>query len=130
MKAQSKMVYFLSETHFFSKDQSLLVVNIVGPLTKKNMFIFRQCQEQIYRSRTKWVVLNFRDVPPEFDVEFLPLFDELRVILMEKAAQVRFSGLHPQLKQTLTEQKLVQQADLTNNLAEALQTFPVSHTTP
>ncbi len=127
MKLKSKLVYFLSETHFFSQNQSLLVVNLVGALTKKNMHVFQDCQRQIDQSTAKWIVINFKNASSEMDAEFIPLLDQLRLSIYKKMAQFKFSGLHPRLKECLLQMKLAHPDELAINLADALQTFPVAH---
>jgi len=106
----------------------MLVVNIVGALSKNNIVIFKQCQELIARSGSKCVILNFRDVPPSIDSEFFTIFDELKTAVQRRAGFIRFSGLCPDLRQVFLARKVAESSEVTNNLTEALQSFPMSHT--
>ncbi len=119
------MVYFISETQVTSKDQPLLVINFVGALTKSNLVEFEQCQEQVLGTKAKWIILNFRDVSAGIDTEVLAFFDRFRLQLKKKSTQVRFSGLHPDLKTLLLGKKMIHTEEIVNNLAEALQSFPL-----
>ncbi len=120
----SKLVYFFAETHYFSKDHSVLVVNIVGPLVKDNITTFEECGEEIFKSKSKWIILNFRDVSPDVDLAFLPLLGQLQKKIRGKPAHLRLSGLHPDIRKVLQDQNLVFPDELVNNLSDALKSLP------
>jgi len=122
-KTVSGLVYFLAETHYPSKG-AVLVVTIVGPLVKGNVSIFQDCVEAILKTSAKWAVINFRDVSPQIDSAYIPILDSLLNSIRDKPAHVRLSGLHPNLKETLKSAKVLLSEELSNNLAEALQSLP------
>ncbi len=120
----SNLVYFFSETHYFAKDFSILNVTLVGPLISKNLGIFETCVQEIIKLSSKCIIFNFRDVPPELDPNFLPIIESLMGHVRERPVQIRFSGLHPDIRRNFLEKKLVQEEEMTNNLADALNSIP------
>ena len=118
------LFYFISETHYFEKDYSVLGVTFVGPLIMKNAGTFQDCLKQIYQSTAKCVVLNFRDVPSEIAPEFLPLIHKLFATFREKPTFFRVSGVHPDLRKVFLEKGFLQPEELVNNLSDALNSLP------
>ena len=64
-QSYSRLMYFVSETHDFQKQQSVVVVNLVGPLVRENEAILQECIDGLGRSQARWLIFNFRDVPFE-----------------------------------------------------------------
>jgi len=123
-KSSKTLRYFLSEAHFYDKDYSILIVTLIGPVVEINASIFLECLNQISKASSKWVVVNFRDVPSHLDPSFLYLFSYLRETVRRKGAELKLSGLHPHLKKMLQENELVHPAEIENNLAEAIESLP------
>lgn len=117
-------MYFLSETHYFQQDYSVLIVTLVGPLTRKSEATFLQCLEEISKSTAKWVVLNFRDVPGDLDSSFLPLMGQFKEISQQKAMNFKLSGVHPHLRGVLKEHQLADPDQLVDNLADVISILP------
>jgi anti-anti-sigma regulatory factor len=120
-RPKKTLAYFISETHFYSKDYSLLVVNLVGSIAQETLPVLQECQEHIKNSASKFVILNFRDISQESDASILSLFDALQKAIRQRPVMLKFSGLHPQLRKILIAEKILAEEDLFNNLAEALQ---------
>lgn len=123
-KNHQRLIYFLAETHF-SEDHSVLVVSIVGPLVKENVATFRACFDEILKCTSKWVVLNFRDVTPTIDPTIMDVLNQLQSSIRQKPGLLRLSGLHPELRVVLSEKKIILPEEVQNNLAEALESFPI-----
>ncbi len=124
MKSKSNLTYLCHETHYFQKDHSILSITLFGTLQIKNSRIFEHCCEQILKSASKWVILNFRDVTPKIDPEFIPLVHQLFHSIRIRPARILLSGVHPQLKQVFQEKNLAHPEEFTNNLADALNKLP------
>lgn len=124
MKSSTDFFYFLSETHYFQKDYSVLGVTFVGTLTLTHRDAFQNCTEQVSKSLAKFVIFNFRDVTIQLDPNFLPLIQKLLITAREKPAFIRLSGVHPDLRKVFHEHKFVQEDELVNNLADALNSLP------
>jgi anti-anti-sigma regulatory factor len=110
----------MSETHFFSQDYSILVVNLVGVINQETSPILQECQREICKSNSKWIILNFRDISQEGVQSMIPILVELQKIIRQKPVTLRFSGLHPDLRTLLVQEKAISEEDLFNNLADAL----------
>ena len=126
MKAGSELIYFISETHYFSKDYSILNITLVGSLKKRNIDTFRSCVEQVSQSGAKCVIFNFRDVVPEttdLEDEVFALVKQLFMTIRERPALLRVSGVHPNLRPVFLAKSLVSAEEIVNNLADALQSF-------
>ena len=108
----------------------MLVVSIVGPLTKENQPIFKECNEEILKLSSKWIILNFRDVSPLVDLSYIELLDQLQKKIREKPAFLRLSGVHPELRKVLQEKQIVRPEELVNNLSEALSSLPPTKPNP
>src|SRR4051794_5613427 len=107
MTGQSNhLKYFLSETHYFERDYSILVVTLVGSLTEKNVPIFNQCIEQVSKSSAKWVIINFRDVPSGSDDTLIPSLRHMIDTVHKIPAGLRISGIHPQIRVKLESAEL------------------------
>lgn len=125
-KIQSPLRYFLSETHYFERDYSILVVTLVGPISEENIPIFLQCADQISKSTAKWVIVNFRDVPSILDKTLVPSLQKLLNLIRTRPAGLRLSGIHPQLRKVLEEQNIALEGEIASNFAEALDSLPIS----
>ena len=120
----SRLVFFTSESHFFLESYSVLSLTLVGSLTRENRLAFLECANQILQSDAKWIILNFRDVDEHFDPEYVQLLGDLVLSIRKKGSAARMSGLHPGIRRQLLERELVAPDELTNNLAEALESIP------
>jgi anti-anti-sigma regulatory factor len=120
-RKKATLVYFMSETHFFSKDYSILVVNLVGTINLDTASVLHDCQEQILKSTSKWVILNFRDVSPESDSNTYQILRQLRQAVHNRPVVLRIAGIHPDLKNSLIKNDILKEEELFNNLADALQ---------
>lgn len=122
-RKKEKLVYIISETHFFSKDYSIAVVNFVGEMTKETISILQICEEQISKLNSKWLILNFRDVSSTIDTRALEGLHQFHISIREKPGTLKLAGLHPTLKTIFLEKKLIDEQDIFNNLAEAIHTL-------
>jgi anti-anti-sigma regulatory factor len=119
--------YFISETHDFAKDYSVAVVTLVGSLSKETSPILLDCHEQLSRLKCKWIILNFRDTQQGIDSHALATLKSLQQTIREKPIILKFSGVHPDMRQVFLSEKIVIEEDLFNNLAEALQFTSALH---
>lgn len=126
-RSQPKRVlsYFISETHVFAQNYSVAVVTLVGSLSKETAAVLLDCHEQLSRLKAKWIILNFRDIVQGIDSSAIETLKELQRSIREKPTILKFSGLHPEMRQILLNEKIVVEEDLFNNLAEALQSTSV-----
>jgi anti-anti-sigma regulatory factor len=119
------LVYFLAETHSSSQKHSVLVATLIGSLVKRNAAIFRECMEEVIRSKSVFVVMNFRDVPGEIDPGFLHLLSDLRQSFQSGGITLKFSGVHPKLRGAFVEAGIARAGDFSDNLAGALEAVAV-----
>jgi anti-anti-sigma regulatory factor len=119
-KSKSSLIYFMSETHFFSQDYSVLVVNFVGSIDQQTLPIIHECRDEILKSKSKWIILNFRDISHQSDHLMIGTLDELKKMIQQNSVVLRLSGLHPTLRSLLVQEKIVDEESLFNNLADAL----------
>lgn len=113
------LTYFLTETHF-SSEHSVLVITLIGELTKENDYVLQECQQQVGQASAHWAILNFRDIVGKHDLECILALDQLFSIIRMKPCSVRFSGIHPRLKEVFLQKKLIHLDEVVNNLAEAM----------
>ncbi len=118
-----ELIYFLSETHHSTHQPAILVVHLVGPLSKFNEPIFQRCQDQIQQSKAIFLVINFRDVPPAIDPLFFVMLAAVRGFLEARSGMLRFSGVHPELKGLLLNHHIASQAEISDHLVDALKSF-------
>lgn len=119
-----RLVFFTSESHFFLQSFSVFSLTLIGSLKRENEQIFKDCVRQILASDAKWIILNFRDVDGSFDAPYVSWLGDLLSEIRKKSAAAKISGLHPELRKALVDRKLVNSDELTNNLAEALDSIP------
>ena len=117
--APSSLRYFIAE------QKSILVVSIVGSMVRENTGIMEEMLHQISEKSAKWIILNLRDVPPSNDRTVCPILAKLKKAARTRAACVRFTSVHPELRKFLESQGVVRPDEFSNNLAEALQTLLV-----
>ena len=125
-KSFSRLMYFISETHDFQKQQSVIVVNLVGPLVRENESILQECIDSLGRSQARWLIFNFRDVPFEsLSPGIANAFYEWQLEARKRGMGLRFSGLHPQLRDRFMNLGICSSDELVDNLAIALQTLSI-----
>jgi anti-anti-sigma regulatory factor len=123
LRNTQKLIYFFAETHYYSQDHSVLVVNIVGPLVKQNLTILQECANEIHTFKSKSIIINFRDVSPEVDPAALPIINTLYKTILQKPAELRLSGIHPTFRSILKEKLEGNPDHFTDNLAQALESL-------
>ncbi|MEK6705754.1 MAG: STAS domain-containing protein [Bdellovibrionota bacterium] len=112
----TKLEFFLAEKG------PILIVNLVGPLLKRNADYAEECIQAVSASSAKWVIMNFRDVPPVFDEEICAsIYSSLKKAVWKKAGSIRLSAVHPELRKVLIKRGLLSEDEVANNLTEALQ---------
>lgn len=125
IQMSSRLKYFLSETHYFERDYSVLIVTLVGALTRENHGAFAHCLEEVQKSSAKWTIVNFRDVSGDADDVTYQCFSELSKFVRGKGVGVRLSGIHLKLRKELFDRNLFEATEVVNNLAEALESLPL-----
>lgn len=121
----SSLKYFLSETHYFERDYSVLIVTLVGSLTKDSQNAFTHCLEQVQKSSARWAIVNFRDVSGDADEATYSCFTELSKLIRGRGVGVRLSGIHLKLRKELFDRNLFEATEVVNNLHEALESLPL-----
>ena len=107
---------------FLAEKGPVLIVNLVGPLLKCNADCADECIQAVTASSARWVIMNFRDVPPEFDEEVcVSIYSSLKKAVWEKAGCMKLSAVHPELRKALMKRGLLSDDEVANNLTEALQ---------
>lgn len=112
-------------TYFLAEKNRILVISLIGPLAKVNTPTLENCIREVKERSPQWVILNFRDVPPEVDKTVVPQIARLQKLVREKPAILRLSSIHPELKKFLEYEGLVRSDEVCNNLAEALKSLPL-----
>jgi anti-anti-sigma regulatory factor len=124
-KKHQPLKYFLAETHENGRDYSSLLVTLIGALNADNESIYRKCLEDISRSASKWVIINFRDVPDKSDPTFLvSCLQKLKDLMTLKKSHFILSGVHPHLRKILEAEQIASGQEICNNLSEAIQALP------
>lgn len=111
----TKLAYFSSEK------KGILILTLIGPLIRSNALILSECINVVSSSSARWIILNCRDIPPEIDQSLAAPLARLQKTIREKPAELRISGLHPDLFVTFKKKGILREHEICSNLAEALQ---------
>lgn len=109
-------------TYFISERNSIVVVSLVGALTRSTLGLFPKVIEDVSGRRARMVILNCHDLS---DIESCAVkpFSELQACLRELPSEVRVCFLNPSLRGLLFEHKALREGELKNNLLEAVGSF-------
>lgn len=107
-------------SYFFATKKDVLIVSLVGPISKDNAVIFDECIREVKKAPARWVVLHFRDVT-ELDRTQLPALARLQKTIREKPAELKVCAVHPDLREMLFAQGLLREVETYNNMSHALQ---------
>ena len=99
------------------------VVTFMGLLTREAEAVLEQCLKEILGRPATWVILNFREVPPEIDRKLFRVLVQLQKVIREAPKMLRITGVHPQLFALLEEQAILRRDEVFRNVAEALKSL-------
>ncbi|MEK6578818.1 MAG: STAS domain-containing protein [Bdellovibrionota bacterium] len=110
-------------TYFLSSKKSILIISLVGPITRAGSAVLEKCIVEVSKTDAQFVVINFRDVSKEIDRHAYPALVRLQKIVRDRHAELKLSGMHPDLVELLGESGLIRGNELCMNLTQALQSF-------
>jgi anti-anti-sigma factor len=112
------LTYFLSEKH------RILVVSLVGPLTRANSETLQQCIQDIQKTTAQSVVINLHDVST-MDKSVVPDFMKLQLLVRKKPAELRICFVQPKIRMFLDDAGVLRPAEVSSDLKEALVSLPL-----
>jgi hypothetical protein len=106
--------------YFISEKSSILVVSLVGPLTRQNISVLEACWAEIPRRTFQYAVLLLQEVSGSIERPVFPHLIRLQKTLRERPAEIRVSGLSAQQLAFLIEQGVLRSSEATVSIQEAL----------
>lgn len=117
----SRLMFFISETHRFDQKQSVAVVGLVGSIVERNARSLQHCVEAIAGLSCQAVILNFRDVIPEADGSTAEWVRRMTLAARVHRVTLRLASLHPELRIFLEGKEVLRPEEVVNNLAHGLE---------
>ena len=119
----SQFSYFISEKDLSSQNGILLVIALMGPISRSNAPIFEKFLDELSQKQAHWVIINLRDVEKDVERPMFPVFARLQKLIRDKPAELKLCGVHPELRVVLEQAGILRATEVVNNLAMALQTL-------
>lgn len=110
-------------SYFLAEQRSIVIVTLLGPLSRMGAPVLEKCLQELLPKSCTWVIINFRDVPPEIEATILPTLARFLKDLRTHGASLRLSSMHPALRERLGERGILREDELVNNLQEALKSL-------
>lgn len=109
-------------TYFISERNSIVVISLVGSLTRSTLDSFPQIMEDTVARRPRMVIINCHDLV-ELEPATVRAFAELQDCLRSSATELRVCFLMPDLRKSLLGQNAVRAEEIKDNLLEAVGSF-------
>jgi anti-anti-sigma regulatory factor len=106
---------------FLAQRNTVAIVSLVGPLTAAAAGDLDKCAEALREAGARWVVLNFRDVPPTQDRTALRALAQLQKQAREAAAGLFLTGVHPKLRAFLQDRGVIRPHELLDSVRDAIE---------
>ena len=109
-------------TYLLSEKGPLLVVSVLGPVTKAYEETLTKCQDEIKAKPARFAVINLHDVTV-MDYQGIAAFVRFQKAIRDKPCALRICFVKPDLKKILEERGAFRPNELTGNLREAIESF-------
>lgn len=119
----STLSYNITEQALPSGKGQIIILELVGPLTKANIVCMESVAEKVSQSQAGWVVIDMRKVDQQFERTMLPKFTQFQKAIRGKPAELRLFGMHPELRGALTLAGVIRAAEVYDTLPQALQSL-------
>lgn len=109
-------------SYLISEKGPLLVISLVGPMTKPQEGVLAKCQEAIAASPTKLTIISFHDVTT-MDYQGIAAFVRLQKAVRDKPSALRICFVKPEFKKLLDERGAIRPNEIALNLRDAIESF-------
>jgi anti-anti-sigma regulatory factor len=110
---ESELTYFIAEKH------GILVVSLVGAISKASEEVLKKCVDEIEKSQARSVVLNFLGVD-RVEKPGIPEFTRLQLLVRRKPAELRVCFLRPTVAAFLNDAGVLRPTEVSQGLKEAI----------
>ena len=109
-------------SYLLSEKGPLLVIALLGPMTRPNEEMLAKCQEEIAKKPFQITVISLHDVTT-MDYQGIAAFVRLQKAVRDKPSGLRICFVKPEFRKLLDERGAIRPNELAGNLREAIESF-------